>query len=95
MDWQTSKNQQLIAAILSLATSAEAEAFLRDLLTPAEIAEFANRLQATKMLSQKVPYTSIEQQTGLSSATIARISKWLQHGKGGYQLVLHRLADKE
>jgi uncharacterized protein YerC len=43
------------------------------------------------MLWQGVPYTSIEEETGLSSRTIARVHKWLKRGKGGYIMMLRRL----
>jgi len=70
---------------------AEMKKFLRDLLTEAEINEFARRWQAAQMLDQKVPYSKIVQKTGLSSTTVARISKWLKNGAGGYRLLLAKL----
>ena len=92
IDWNTKKNQQLLAAILALKTTDEAERFLRDLMTPDEIREFANRLEAASLLSKDVQYNAISEDTGLSSATIARIAKWLKGSLGGYRLVLARLS---
>lgn len=86
------KTESLIQAVLALKNAKEAKAFLRDLLTQEEIAEFGNRWMAAQMLSQKIPYTIISKQTGLSSTTIARISKWLNKGMGGYKLILSRFA---
>lgn len=91
MNWKNEKNKRLVEAILALETSSEAHNFLRDLLTEKEIKEFANRLQAARMLTEKVPYTKIEQETGLSSTTVARVSKWLNQGKGGYQSIIGKL----
>ena len=34
----------------------------------------------------------IEKETGLSSTTVARISKWFQEGTGGYSLMLNRIS---
>lgn len=51
--------------------------FLRDLLSETEILEFSRRFEVAKLLTQKVSYTEIEKQTGMSSTTIARISKFL------------------
>jgi len=65
--------------------------FLRDLLTESEIEELARRWQAAQMLDQKVSYSQIVKKTGLSSTTVARISKWLNSGAGGYRLVLDTL----
>src|SRR3989344_1020348 len=90
-DWNTKAGKQLVEAVLALKTADETKRFLRDLLTPAEIAEFANRLEAARLLSRDVQYNAISEATGLSSATIARIAKWLYGSLGGYRLILARL----
>ena len=90
--WDNEKSNDLFKAILALDNLKEAKKFFRDLLTEAEIIEFSNRWQAAQMLDQKIPYTEIEKKTGLSSATIARISKWLNKGMGGYRLMLKKLS---
>jgi len=82
---------RLLDSFLALKNKTEAAAYLRDLLTEEEILEFSRRLQAASLLKQGVPYTTITQETGLSSTTIARISKWLNGDLGGYNLVLDRL----
>lgn len=87
------KTKELFKAILTLKTEAECKNFLRDLLTEAEIKEFANRWKVANMLNNKVDYKTIEKETGMSSTTIARISKWLAEGMGGYRLMLKRLAN--
>lgn len=89
--WNIKTNRQLIAGILELKSPDEAQRFLRDLMTPAEIKEFANRFEVAKLLSQSVQYATITEDTGLSSTTIARIAKWLYGSLGGYRLVLARL----
>jgi len=91
MNWDTAKNKQLIRALLSLKTPDEARRFLRDLLTPDEIEEFSKRFQTAEMLTRKVPYSVIEKKTGLSSTTVARVSKWLNGPEGGYRRVIAKL----
>ncbi len=91
IDWNEKKNKQLIQGILALENKSEAENFLRDLMTSMEIKEFANRLEAARLLSKDVQYNTIIESTGLSSATIARISKWLKGSLGGYRLIISRL----
>lgn len=81
----------LYKTILSLNNEEEAEIFFRDLLTESEIKEFANRWKVAQMLDNNVSYEIIAKETGMSSTTIARISKWLTNGKGGYKLMLTRL----
>jgi TrpR-related protein YerC/YecD len=82
--------KELFRAVLSLKNEDECRRFLRDLLTEAEIKEFTNRWKVARMLDKKVPYIEIEQKTGMSSTTIARISKWITNGMRGYQLMLKR-----
>ncbi|MDD4352300.1 MAG: YerC/YecD family TrpR-related protein [Candidatus Gracilibacteria bacterium] len=89
--WNDKIGQDLIKVITSLKNEQEAQKFLRDLLTEQEIIEFSKRWQATQLLDQKIPYTEIVKETGLSSTTIARISDWLQNGQGGYRLMLERV----
>lgn len=88
------KYTNLYQAILTLETEAECKKFLEDLLTKAEIKEFTNRWKVAQMLNKKISYEKIERETGMSSTTIARISKWLHNGKGGYRLVIEKLSGK-
>lgn len=91
MIWKSKENKHLIQAILSLETSNEAERFLRDLLTESEIEEFAKRLKVAEMLTEKIPYSVIEKETGFSSTTVARVSKWLNGKQGGYKTILKKI----
>ncbi len=91
MSDKNKKINNLYEAILKLKNLKEARAFFRDLLTAKEIEDLSNRWQAAKMLDSNIPYSIIEKQTNLSSATIARISQWLNFGKGGYRLIIDRL----
>ncbi|TSC85555.1 MAG: TrpR-like protein YerC/YecD [Parcubacteria group bacterium Gr01-1014_8] len=91
MDWKSLESKQLIAAILALRSTEEVRCFLRDLLTKSELKEFAGRLKTAEMLSENIPYSDIKKATGFSSTTIARVSKWLQKGKGGYKTIIPRL----
>ena len=89
--WNNIKTEYLFNAILALKNTREARGFFRDLLTEQELIKFGNRWKTAQMLNQKIPYSKIEKETGLSSTTIARISKWLNKGRGGYKLILQRL----
>jgi TrpR-related protein YerC/YecD len=91
MDWNSKQNKTLLQAILALKTTDEAKRFLRDLMTEGEIEEFGKRLQAAEMLTQNVPYSVIEKETGLSSTTVARVSKWLNGKQGGYKIILNKI----
>lgn len=85
------KISELINAVLLLNNFGEAKRFLRDLLTESELIEFGNRWKSARMLYNKIPYTVITKETGLSSTTVARVSKWLGRKKGGYKIIIKRL----
>lgn len=89
--WRTTNTDDLLRAVLALKTPDEARRFFRDLLTEQELLEFGRRWKAARMLNAGRPYTEIVETTGLSSTTVARISKWLKTGMGGYRMMLSRL----
>jgi TrpR-related protein YerC/YecD len=91
MNWNTPENKEFVKAILALGTADEARRFLRDLMTPGEIEEFAKRLKTAGMLSTGSTYATIEKETGFSSTTVARVSKWLNYGNGGYKTILNKI----
>ena len=91
MNWESKENKRLLKAILALETPDEAKRFLRDLMTEGEIEEFAKRLKTAEMLTEKIPYSVIEKETGFSSTTVARVSKWLNDGEGGYKKILNKI----
>lgn len=83
--------KELYQALLVLKTPEEMECFLADLLTKEERLEMARRWWTAKALDQGISYQEIQKTTGLSSTTVARISRWLKRGKNGYRLVIDRL----
>ena len=95
MKWDTKENEELMKAILELKNIAEAKRFFRDLLTEDELIEFGKRWKVAKMLDGRVSYSKIAEETGLSSTTIARVSKWLTKGMKGYRLALDREEKKK
>ncbi len=83
----------LFDAILALGTREECYSFFEDALTEKEILDIAQRLKAAKMLREGSSYTAVCSATGMSSATISRVSKALDRGAGGYRLILERMED--
>jgi TrpR-related protein YerC/YecD len=65
----------------------EIEALMIDLCTIREMNEMATRLDVAKLLAQGESYLKISELTGASATTIARVSKCINHGAGGYQSV--------
>jgi len=89
--WLNNNSKDLFKALLSLKNEQEVKSFLRDLLTEQEIIEFGKRWKAARELNNNTPYSKIQKDTGLSSTTVARISKFLKKGMGGYKLAISRL----
>ena len=59
--------------------------FLLDLMTEKEMLEFSRRFDVAKMLDEWISYSRIEKKTGMSSTTIARVSKALNGENMGYK----------
>ena len=87
--------KMLIDAILSLENEEEVALFLEDLMTRKEISDAAQRMLVAKLLSEKVVYSKIAEETGASTATISRVNRSYQYGTGAYRTVLKRIEDKE
>lgn len=47
------------------------------------------------MLYDKMTYQEIENKTGISAATISKISKSFSFGPGGYEMIIKRMKDKQ
>ena len=84
----------LFLAILSLKNIDECYKFFEDALTVKEILDTAQRLKAAKMLRDGENYASVGKETGMSTATISRVSRCLEYGSGGYDIVLERMNKK-
>lgn len=95
MDYNSKfKNQEtdeLFEAIMKLDNIDECYKFFEDLCTITEIKSLAQRLQVAKLLNEKKTYGEIEIQTGASTATISRISRALNYGADGYNIMLKKL----
>ncbi|MDH5502466.1 MAG: YerC/YecD family TrpR-related protein [Acidimicrobiia bacterium] len=93
-DWRTETVLALSEAIASLDDANEVAGLLRDLCTRREITEMASRWQIVRLLDSGLSYRDIAQQTGASTATVTRVSQWLNHGTGGYQMTLARIKEQ-
>ena len=85
----------LFKCILSLENEEECYRFFSDLCSVAELKEMGKRMLAAKRLNESSVYSSIVNETGLSSATISRVNRALKYGNDGYSLVLKRLENED
>jgi TrpR-related protein YerC/YecD len=86
---------RLFQAILGLRDLDECYRFFYDLCTVAEIHNLAQRFQVAELLHQGRTYEEIARRTGMSSATISRIKRFLYYGADGYRLAIERLQARD
>ncbi len=94
-NWHNDSTDELCGAILSLKNKEECYAFLEDICTIKELLEMSQRLSVAKLLSRGMSYSQISQKTGVSTATISRISRCIEYGSGGYKMIIERLQEGE
>jgi len=85
---------KLFEAILLLENTDECYRFFEDIGTINEIKGFAQRLEVAKLLDSGYKYSDVSDRTGASPATISRVSKCLNYGEDGYNLILDKLKNK-
>ena len=88
---RTKEVDDLLSVLAGMTDEEEIFCLLEDLFTIREIRETSQRLAVARMLSEGQSYTSIEKTTGASATTIARVSKCLSYGSGGYEVALDLL----
>jgi TrpR-related protein YerC/YecD len=86
--------ERLYTAFAGCASAAEVAALMEDLCTIREVNEMAQRLSVAVMLAGERSYNDIQASTGASATTIARVSKSLNYGAGGYRRALEQTKDQ-
>lgn len=76
------KTDALFDVILSLGTREECYEFFEDLCTVKELTAMVQRFEVAELLDQGKTFSVISEETGASTATIARVNKCLQYGDG-------------
>ena len=94
-DLHTETADQLFDAILALRDREECYRFFEDLCTITELQAMSQRFHVARLLRQGLVYNEVGQLSGASSATISRVNRCLQHGAGGYPLILERLDQQQ
>ena len=80
------KNDELIKilyeTLAGLQTPEECAALLSDLCTYKEVEQMAQRLAAAQLLIDGKTYLQVIEEVEISSATLSRVSRCVQYGKG-------------
>lgn len=88
------RNDKMYEAILSLQTVEECKKFFDDLCSISELMAMEQRFQVASCLDEGMIYNDILAETGASSATISRVNRSLQYGRGGYEIAFSRMKEK-
>ncbi len=86
---------RLFEAILNLESAEECYGFFEDICTIKEIQDMSQRLEVAILLRNGLNYQDISKKTGVSTATISRVSKCLNYGSGGYSAAIEKLESSE
>ena len=89
------RNLEMYEAILKMETVEECIKFFDDLCTVSELQAMEQRYQVASCLDDGMIYNDILAETGASSATISRVNRSLQYGRGGYEIVFSRIKEKK
>ena len=92
-DIRTPDVENLLEVLAAIDDKDTLFALMEDMFTIREIRESSQRLAVTRMLDDGKSYAQIEQATGASATTIARVSKCLSYGAGGYRAALDALSE--
>ena len=76
------KIHQLFQLIASMDTPEDCQALFSDLCTEKELEKMAERVYAAKLLLEGKTYSQVMSQSNISSATLSRVSRSVQYGKG-------------
>ncbi len=72
----------LFEVILKVKSVKDCQMLFEDLCTDKEIEQMAQRVKAAKLLMDGNTYNQVIEQTDISSATLCRVSRCVQYGKG-------------
>ena len=81
------KIEELYKLILTLDNMADCRALFDDLCTQKEIEKMAERIYAAKLLMEGKTYNQVIAEADISSATLSRVSRCVQYGKGYSKLL--------
>ena len=92
-DIRTPDVENLLEVLAAIDDKDTLFALMEDMFTIREIRESSQRLAVARMLDDGKSYAQIEQATDASATTIARVSKCLSYGAGGYRAALDALSE--
>jgi TrpR-related protein YerC/YecD len=80
--------QELFRLIADLESAEDCEALFEDLCTQKEIENMAERVHAAKLLLEGKTYNQVMAEGDISTATLSRVSRCVQYGRGYARLLV-------
>lgn len=74
--------EDLYKLIVSVSSVEDCKDLFDDLCTVKETEQMAQRVRAAKLLIEGKTYNQVTEETEISSATLSRVSRCVQYGKG-------------
>ena len=84
---QQQKIEELYKLIASITDPKQIQALFDDLCTRKEVDNMAERVFAARLLMEGNTYNQVIAQANISSATLSRVSRCVQYGKGYSKLL--------
>lgn len=84
---ENEKVMALFALIASMQSAEDCRDLFEDMCTRKEIENMAERVFAAKLLMEGKTYQQVISQSDISSATLSRVSRCVQYGKGYSRLI--------
>ena len=81
------KTDELYELIASITDPEDIRALFDDLCTRKEVENMAERVFAARLLMEGNTYSQVMSQSNISSATLSRVSRCVQYGKGYSKLL--------
>ena len=81
------KIEALYDLIAGISDPADVRALFDDLCTRKEVTNMAERVFAARLLMEGKTYNQVMSQASISSATLSRVSRCVQYGKGYSKLL--------
>ncbi|MBP3706655.1 MAG: TrpR-related protein YerC/YecD [Clostridia bacterium] len=82
--------EELFELIISIDSVEDCKELFNDMCTFKEIEQMAQRVKSAKLLLEGKTYNQVIEQTDISSATLSRVSRCVQYGRGYSKLLKNK-----
>ena len=87
--------EEMYSLIASLKSANDCRDLFSDMCTNKEIEQMAQRIEAARLLLEGKTYNQVIEETDISSATLSRVSRWVQYGNGYSKFLKHSYGENK